>query len=119
MSEIAKLAEDFTCLWLKSRGWKILEKNYRTRRAEVDVVAVKNEVLAFVEVKFAGDGSRTMALEKVNMAKQGRLTHAASAYLAENPHDGEVRFDVAVVRGKRGDMRMEEYIPDAFRPRAM
>lgn len=119
MSELSMKAESFVCRWLEDRGWEIAARNFRTRRSEIDIVALLNDVTAFVEVKFAADGSRTVALEKIDGEKQSRIIHAASMYLAENPPTGELRFDVAIVRGTPERFRMETYLEDAFRPDIM
>ncbi len=119
MSELSGKAESFVCRWLEDRGWRIVARNFRTRRSEIDIVAVLSDVTAFVEVKFASDGSRTVALEKIDGEKQSRIIHAASMYLAENPPAGELRFDVAIVGGTPDEFRMETYLEDAFRPDIM
>ena len=109
-------AEAFTCSWLEERGWKILRRNYRIRRAEVDILAIRDDILAAVEVKLAVDGSATLPLEKIDMEKQARIVMATTAYLASGNYPDEVRFDVAVVRGSPPDLRMDTYLEDAFRP---
>jgi len=117
--DVGGLAESVVCLWLRERGWRILERNYRTRRAEVDILALREGMLAAVEVKLAADGSATMALEKIDPVKQSRIVLAVTHYLSspalpEEPE--EVRFDVAVVRGVPPDLRVSLYLEDAFRP---
>ena len=118
MTLLSRQAETLVCEWLMERGWAILERNYRTRRSEVDIIASREDVLAAVEVKLATDGSATMALEKIDPAKQTRICHGTLHYLSNREFPGEIRFDVAVVRGSPGDLRMELYLEDAFRPEA-
>lgn len=119
MSQLSDRAESFVCRWLTERGWEIAARNFRTRRSEIDIVAILNGLTAFVEVKFAADGSRTVALEKIDAQKQSRIVHAASMYLAGNPPSGELRFDVAIVGGTPEEFRMATYLEDAFRPDVM
>ena len=119
MSEISREAESFVCRWLEDRGWIVEARNFRTRRSEIDIVARKEDVLSFVEVKFASDSSATITLDKIDSEKQGRIVHAASAYLSKKPPSGQIRFDVAVVRGSSLNLRMDTYIEDAFRPDLM
>ena len=119
MSEISQEAETFACLWLAERGWGIEARNFRTRRSEIDIIAKKEDVLIFVEVKFASDSSATIALGKIDSEKQARIVHAAMAYLSKNPPSGQIRFDVAVVRGSSLNLRMDTYLEDAFRPDMM
>ena len=119
MSEISREAETFVCRWLEERGWSIETRNFRTRRSEIDIIAGKEDVLSFVEVKFASDSSATITLDKIDSEKQARIIHSASAYLSKNPPSGQIRFDVAVVRGSSQNLRMETYLEDAFRPDMM
>ncbi|MCD4775733.1 MAG: YraN family protein [Candidatus Aegiribacteria sp.] len=119
MSKISREAESFVCLWLEDRGWAIEARNFRTRRSEIDIVAKKEDVLSFVEVKFASDSSATVTLDKIDSAKQARLVHAAMVYLSTKPPSGQIRFDVAIVRGTSMSFRMETYLEDAFRPDIM
>ena len=119
MSEIAREAESFVCKWLEDRGWTIEARNFRTRRSEIDIVAKKEDVLSFVEVKFASDSSATVTLGKIDSVKQARLVHAAMVYLSKKPPSGQIRFDVAIVRGSSMNLRMDTYLEDAFRPDIM
>ncbi|NOQ22895.1 MAG: YraN family protein [Candidatus Aegiribacteria sp.] len=119
MSDVSRKAESFVCRWLEERGWNIEARNYRTRRSEIDIVAKKEDVLSFVEVKFASDSSATITLGKIDSTKQARIVHAASAYLSAKPPSGQIRFDVAVVRGSSMNLRMDIYLEDAFRPDLM
>jgi len=109
-------AERFVCEWLQTRGWTVIERNFRTRRSEIDIIAKNNGILIFVEVKFASDGSRTMPLEKIDLKKQTRITRAAAFYLMKHNSQDQIRFDVAVVRGTSSEFRMATYLEDAFRP---
>ncbi len=116
MSEISRGAEGFVCDWLLTRGWTVIARNFRTRRAEIDIIAKNSGILAFVEVKFASDGSATMPLEKIDSNKQTRITRAAAFYLMKHNSQDQIRFDVAVVRGMPSEFRMDTYLEDAFRP---
>lgn len=119
MSEIAREAESFVCQWLEDRGWTVEARNFRTRRSEIDIIAEKEGVLSFVEVKFACDNSATVTLGKIDTVKQAKLVHAAMVYLSKKPPSGQIRFDVAVVRGSSMNLRMDTYLEDAFRPDIM
>ncbi len=119
MSDISREAESFVCGWLADRGWNVEARNFTTRRSEVDIVIRKEDVLSFVEVKFASDNSATVALEKIDSEKQSRIVHAASVYISKHTQSGQIRFDVAIVRGISENLRMDTYIEDAFRPDIM
>lgn len=116
MSELSMKAESLVCSWLRRHGWSIIARNYRTRRSEIDIIASRDGITSFVEVKYAGDASHTMALEKIDPEKQSRIIHAATVFVSMHPAEGQYRFDVVVVRGSPDDMRVGTYIEDAFRP---
>ena len=109
-------AEEHVARWLRRRGWNVLARNWRWRRLELDIVARRGEILAFVEVKMASRGSRTMVVEKLDARKREHLTRAAAAFLAESGISATCRFDLAEVRGEPGGFRIT-YHASIFRPR--
>lgn len=88
---------------LERRGCAILERQYRCRWGEIDLIARSPDgVVCFVEVKTRSSAAFAQALEAVTAAKQRRLRAAAGCYLAEQVLDDEpCRFDVAEVYGRR------------------
>ncbi len=114
MSELSQGAEEFAAGLMVRGGWTLLARDFRAGPGEVDIIARREDLLVFVEVKLASEGSATMAPEKIDRRKQARITGAASIWLLENPHDGFCRFDVVIVRGLPGSYRAE-WLEDAFR----
>jgi putative endonuclease len=103
--------EDLAVAELRRRGYRIVERNYRCKSGEIDIVASEGRALVFVEVRTRADGSRGSAVETVTAAKQRRVARAAAAYLAERgPTFDECRFDVVGITG--GEITV---IKDAFR----
>ncbi len=95
--EIVTLYEEKTAAWLMDRGWRILERNFRCRLGEIDLIAEKEDVLAFVEVKFRMGYGHGFSQEAVNPRKQKVIRRVAEYYLMLHP-EGEqktCRFDVA------------------------
>ena len=90
-----KKGEEIALAYLQKSGYKILEKNYRRQRKEIDIIALDGEELAFVEVK-AGKSKEFGEPElRVDNRKQKNLIAVAQAYLAESKMDFEsCRFDV-------------------------
>lgn len=88
--------------WLVSRGWHILERNYRTRFGELDIIAENERFLVFFEVKTRRNARFAAACEAVTPAKQARLIAAAEAWLQSAPADKQPRFDVIEVYGEKG-----------------
>lgn len=108
-----KLAEGRAARFLKKSGYRILEKNYRTRSGEIDLVVEKGDLLIFVEVKNRADDSFGTALDAVTREKQKRIVKAANHYLSRtSPDELNIRFDVIAVdsHGKCTHIR------DAFYP---
>ena len=97
-----KLGENLACKFLKSQGYKILERNYRTKTAEADIIAQKDGTLTFVEVKSRSSFAFGTPAEAVTYDKQKKYRELASYYLQTNGLDGvEISFAVAEVVGKK------------------
>jgi putative endonuclease len=106
-------AEEMACAYLKKKGYKILERNYFYDRAEVDIIAMKDEVLVGVEVKarstdYFGDPQEFITRKKIKL-----LVKAMDEYVQRLEIDKEVRFDiVAIVKSQSG--YEIEHLEDAF-----
>jgi putative endonuclease len=91
---------ELRAVWrLRLGGWTILARRYRTGLGEVDIVARRGKVLAFVEVKARADFLR--AAESLTDHQFGRASRAASLFVAHHPRhaDCSVRFDAVLVSG--------------------
>lgn len=108
-------AEDAVCAYLGERGMRVVERNFRARGGEIDVIARDGDVLAFVEVRFREEDGHGLPEESVGPAKRRKIVTAARAYLATVSPDSwrEARFDVAAVEGG-GDAPAIRYYPAAF-----
>jgi putative endonuclease len=106
--------EDAAARLYEERGFRIIARNHRTRRGEVDLVADDGKLLAFVEVRSRATAAFGSPAATVTAAKQRRFTLAARDFLAKyQGGDREVRFDVvALVSGPAGDEL--QLIPGAF-----
>jgi putative endonuclease len=84
-------------LRLMLTGYRILARRYRTKVGEIDLIARRGDVVAFIEVKRRG--ALTVGLEAVTPQAQARIRRAAEAYIQRNPALAErvLRFDVMVV----------------------
>jgi putative endonuclease len=100
-------------LWLVKNGFKILAKNFTCRCGEIDLIAIKNEVVAFVEVKTRMNEYFPTALV-VNKTKQRKMIKTAQQFaLKYKLFEHVLRFDVAVVTFD-ANMPQVNYIPNAF-----
>ena len=91
------VAEYLCMLLLICKGYSILEMRHRNRGGEIDIIAARGKVVAFIEVK--ARGSSTSALESVTPDKRRRVARAAEAYIATHGIYAQhgLRFDVMVV----------------------
>lgn len=93
--------EDVAAEFLSERGVKILERNFRSREAEIDIIGEQEHTLLFVEVKARRSGKKSgEAAEAVGAAKQKRICRCADFYMHEkgiDPYDTGVRFDVVAI----------------------
>lgn len=100
---LGRLSEDLACRYLEGEGFEIIERNWRTRDGEIDIVARYGDLVAFVEVK-ARRGTRFGEPEEsVTPSKIRRIRRVAAEYLSQAPVSGEVRFDVIGVRFGPGE----------------
>jgi len=112
---LGKHGEQIAADWLLMQGYQILERNWRFHRAEVDIIAVKGQILVFVEVKTRRSERFGAPSDFVGPRKQRFMASAASAYSADKGFSGEIRFDVASVLFSGKDFHLE-YLEDAFFP---
>ena len=111
---VGKYGEDIVCRHLKKSGYRILERNFRTRFGEIDIIAAKKGHTAFVEVKTRSTDAFGAPSESVGAKKQKSIILAAQAYIAQNGGaDADFTFDVAeVMLGADGPTI--RYIENAF-----
>lgn len=105
-------AETRAAWWLRFKGYSILARRLRTPAGELDLIAKRGRVLAFVEVKARGEFG--MAAEAVSVRQRQRIARAAETFVASHPrHQNEMmRFDVVLV----APGRWPHHLADAWRP---
>src|SRR3990167_10920348 len=105
--------EDLVSEFLTKHGFKVLHRNYRQRYGEIDLIAEKDEVVAFVEVKFRQNEYFNLS-DVITYSKQKKIILAAKHFIAMNNFVDKVfRFDVALIL-KEGDDFKINYIENAF-----
>lgn len=86
--------------YLRKRGWEIVARNVRYGQGEIDIVARKGELLAFVEVKRRSSTRYGQPVEAVSWAKRRHIALAAAMYVQEHgPQDAMMRFDIIEILG--------------------
>jgi len=105
--------EDLACRFLKKDKYKILEKNYRSRQGEIDIIAeYRKGVLCFVEVKARSRQDYGLPIEAVTPSKQKKLLATAFIYLETNKMESkDMRFDIVSVNLKNEETQI---IKNAF-----
>ena len=89
-----RIAENY----LKSKGYRIVDRNFRTREGEIDIIAANDGYLVFVEVKERSSDKYGYAAEAVGLRKQNKISQVASQYIKKYRYfDVNVRFDVIEV----------------------
>mgnify|MGYP002580533511 CR=1 FL=1 len=102
---------------LKARGFAVIERNYRSRYGEIDIIAENAEYLVFAEVKLRRTAHFGAAREFVDLRKQERLRATASMFLEEHETALQPRFDVIEIYAPDGLQTRHPYlrqIEDAF-----
>jgi putative endonuclease len=109
-------AETLAADYLRSQGWRILDRNWRFHHKELDLVAERDGVIAFVEVKARGVDGWGHPLEAITAAKRRELARAARGWIARHGRRGlAYRFDAVVVIADRNRTTVDHF-EDAWRP---
>lgn len=118
---LGRAAEDLVAERLRAAGWRLIERNARTRHGELDIVALDGRTLTFVEVKAGRAGSRRgpeRPVLGVGPQKQRRIRRLATAWMSERrdlPRYESIRFDaVGVTYNPSGQIAAYEHIEGAF-----
>jgi putative endonuclease len=101
--------------FLLGKEYKILERQWRFQHKEIDIIAEKDNVLIFVEVKTRTSEYWGNPEEFVDRKKQRLLIAAAEQYICENNFDGESRFDIISIVFNQQEINIE-HITEAFYP---
>jgi putative endonuclease len=116
-----QIAEDLVAQRMAAAGWRIVERNARTRYGEIDIVALHGRALVFVEVKAGREGNRfgpEKPILSIDFRKQRRVRRLATAWMSERrdvPPYEEIRFDaVGVTLDRAGRATDVEYVKGAF-----
>jgi putative endonuclease len=111
MSERGALAEEAAAEFLTGRGFRLLERNYRCRFGEIDLIMSDGRTLVFVEVRYRRNNSFGGAVASITGAKREKLLRAARHYMAARNEFPACRFDAVLLSG---DTQELEWIENAF-----
>jgi len=112
--EIGKRGEDAAAQHLRRKGYKIVERNFRCKLGEMDIIAFEGDTLCFIEVKTVSGKNYGPPEIAVDINKQRKLSRVALGFLGQNGlHDTKARFDVVAITLYPGEERLR-LIKDAF-----
>ena len=112
-NELGKLGEEMAVAFLQKDGYEILNTNWTFQKAEIDIIAKKENTLAIVEVKTRSSIEFGLPQDFVKPKKIQLLVKAVDAYVVEKDMDVDVRFDIITIH-KEGKSFVIEHLIDAF-----
>jgi putative endonuclease len=116
--DLGRKGESLAKTFLEGLGYEILDENWTHGKAEVDLIAYKDRMIIFTEVKTRTSNGFGEPEDFVDMRKQRLLADAADEYIYLMDHQGEVRFDIISVLFDRNENYTLKHIEDAFWPSA-
>lgn len=114
-AELGQFGEDLAEKHLHAKGFRIVERNYRTGKLEIDIVAEHHEKLIIVEVKTRNTAEIGEPWRAVTKKKQRQLIKAANSYIHSRDVHAETRFDIVSIVHNSYRTNIE-HIEDAFGP---
>jgi putative endonuclease len=112
-NDLGKLGEELAVDFLEKKGYEILETNWTFQKAEVDIIALKNDLLAVIEVKTRSSLDYGLPQDFVKPKKIQLLVKAINEYLITNDLDVEVRFDIIAIHKEANNFNLD-HIENAF-----
>lgn len=118
-TELFHTGEELAAKYLQGKGYEILQRNYRAKTGEIDIIAQKDDQLVFIEVKTRSKHSIKQAMMNVGYTKQKRISHTAQTYILQNPDcvKSRIRFDLIILLYFRNTNSYQiEHLEGAFTP---
>jgi putative endonuclease len=113
-NDFGKIAEDLAAEYLQKNGYKVLIRNFRFQKAEIDIIAEKENLIIIIEVKARSTDAFMLPQEAVTKTKIKSIVTVANHYLEEFNRNNEVRFDIISVLPDEKKKLTIEHITDAF-----
>ena len=112
-NELGKFGEEMAVAYLQKEGYEILETNWTFQKAEIDIIAQKENVLAIIEVKTRSSIDFGLPQDFVKPKKIQLLVKAVNEYVLRNDIDLNVRFDIIAINKENNEYKIE-HLMDAF-----
>jgi len=107
---VGRRAEDIAANYLVSKGYKIVQQNWRTRWCEIDIVAVRGDAVTLVEVKYRRQNHWGDGLDYITTAKQRQMSFAAEFWMATHQWSGPCYLAAVEVSGPK--FEVTQFIPE-------
>ncbi len=98
--ELGNLGERLACEYLEKQGYEIVARNYQKKCGEIDLIAKKNKIIIFIEVKTRSKNKNWecgLPEEAVNFSKQRKIIRTARSYLFENHYSGKTDWQIDII----------------------
>jgi putative endonuclease len=113
-NELGRQGEEWATRYLVQQGYRILHRNWRYSRYEIDILALKDGILHVVEVKLRTNSRFGPPEEQVTKKKFRALCLGAEAFLFQHPQYNRVQFDILAIRFLKGPQPEICFLPDVF-----
>ena len=109
-TSIGNKAESAAAEYLKKQKFSIIDRNWRTRFCEIDIVAKRKKIIHFIEVKYRYDNKHGRGIDYVTQQKLNQMIYAASQWVTYNNYQGDYCLSVIAVSGS--DFEVNDFIED-------
>ncbi|MGW8122759.1 YraN family protein [Roseivirga echinicomitans] len=113
MQRFGKKGEDLAVAFLERTGYRVLHRNFRHKKSEIDIICSKDGLLIFVEVKSRSSKAFGQPETFVSKSQEQSILKAAEAFILVEDWHGDIRFDIIAIY-KNGKMEEMEHFEDAF-----
>lgn len=105
--ELGIKSENLACSFIKNLGFEIIDRNFRCKLGEIDIIAKKNNILVFIEVKYRTNSYFGGIMYSIDNKKLIKIKNSINYYLQKNPYNGEIRVDAILIENKKSPIHIE------------
>ena len=102
--DIGNRGEDIASVFISQQGYKIIDRNWKTRWCEIDIIATKDSAVYFVEVKYRKNDLYGSGLDYITAKKLGQMNFAAQFWLSQNNWTQQSSLAVISINGNSGEI---------------
>ena len=114
---IGNYGEDLACSFLKNLGYTILDRNFRTRYGEIDIICSYKDIIIFLEIKSRYTNNYGLPIESVTYSKQKQIIKLSKSYIhLKNLYNFNIRYDIiSIIFSNKDNSYKLSHLCDAFR----